>query len=88
MKKNKAKIGMAVRVENLDNMEKVPITPAMNEIRRIGTLGEIVDFVPGYNRNVCLVREIGTNKTGMFSYLELERTVDLKIEEIEGLDNE
>lgn len=72
MKKGLAKIGMGVKVTNLDYMVEANIPVAMNEIRRIGVYGVITAFVPGYNRNVCLVRQIGSEKIGMFSYIELK----------------
>jgi hypothetical protein len=73
MKKGEAKIGTAVKVTNLDYMVGVAISSQMNEIRKVGVYGVITAFVPGYNRNVCLVRQIGSIKVGMFSYIELKR---------------
>jgi len=63
MKKGEAKIGTAVKVTNLDYMVGVAISSQMNEIRKVGVYGVITAFVPGYNRNVCLVRQIGFSKS-------------------------
>lgn len=84
MKKGEAKIDMAVHVINLDYMVGVNIPASMNEIRKIGTYGVITAFVPGYNRNVCLVRQVGSIKIGMFSYLELKH-VNIPTDSIEEL---
>jgi len=84
MKKGEAKVGMAVHVTNLDYMVGVNIPISMSEIRKIGVYGVITAFVSGYNRNVCLVRQIGSLRIGMFSYLELKH-VNVQTESIEEL---